>query len=156
MHALTLHGYCAITCALMSSPINSTDQKRRYLDTVAAVLSGVCMLHCLALPLVFTLLPIVNVSLLSEQTFHLVMIVFILPVSVVALSIGCRQHKDLTTFVLGTIGLSILTFTAVAGHTLFGVTGERLVTSLGGLILASAHIQNYRACLKDNCEHDHN
>lgn len=137
----------------MESPIN--DQRRKYLDTAAVLLSGVCMLHCLALPIILTILPVMNVSILDERTFHLVMIVFILPVSVIALSIGCRQHKDKLTIILGTIGLLVLTVTAFYGHTLFGLTGERLVTSVGGLILASAHIQNYRCCRKDDCAHEH-
>ena len=126
-----------------------------YLDRIAVVLSGICMLHCLALPLLLTVFPIMNVTILSEEVFHLLMLVVILPVSVVALTIGCRQHKDTLTVVLGAIGLGILTVTAFAGHDIFGLTGERLVTSLGGLILAGAHIQNYRCCRRDDCNHEH-
>ncbi len=128
---------------------------RKYMDTAAVVLSGVCMLHCLALPIALTILPIVNVTLLDESTFHLIMMVVILPVSVVALSIGCRQHKDRLTLVLGSVGLVILTLTAIFGHDLLGLTGERIVTSIGGLILAAAHIQNYRCCRDDDCAHEH-
>lgn len=95
----------------MNMPIN--DHKRRLLDTTAVVLSGVCMLHCLALPIVLTVLPIVNVSLMDETTFHLVMMVVILPISLIALTIGCRQHKDRLTLILGTTGLTILTGTAL-------------------------------------------
>lgn len=133
----------------------TNNNKRQTLDTIAVVLSGVCLLHCLALPILLTILPIVNIALLDERTFHLIMIVFILPVSLAALTIGCRQHKDRLTVVLGIVGLGILTLTAFFGHTLFGLTGERLVTSLGGLVLASAHIQNYRCCRRDECTHDH-
>ena len=128
---------------------------RKYMDTAAVVLSGVCMLHCLALPIALTILPIVNVTLLDESTFHLIMMVVILPISVVALSIGCRQHKDKLNLVLGSIGLVILTITAIFGHDLLGLTGERIVTSIGGLILAAAHIQNYRCCRNDDCAHEH-
>lgn len=136
----------------MSHQINN--QERQYLDTVGVLLSGICMLHCLALPILLTLFPILHISLLDETTFHLIMIVFILPISSVALTIGCRQHKDLLTLALGITGLSILTLTAFFGHQLFGLTGERLVTSLGSVILAGAHIQNFRCCRRDNCQHD--
>ena len=125
------------------------------MDTAAVVLSGVCMLHCLALPIALTILPIVNVTLLDESTFHLIMMAVILPISVIALSIGCRQHKDRLTLILGSVGLVILTTTAIFGHDLLGLTGERIVTSIGGLILAAAHIQNYRCCRDDDCAHDH-
>ena len=128
---------------------------RKYMDTAAIVLSGVCMLHCLALPIALTILPIVNVTLLDESTFHLIMMAVILPISIIALTIGCRQHKDKLTLVLGSVGLGILTITAIFGHDLLGLTGERIVTSIGGLILAAAHIQNYLCCRNDDCAHEH-
>lgn len=139
----------------IQQPSAADDKKQRFLDTVAVVLSGVCMLHCLALPIVLTVLPIVNVGLLNETLFHGLMMVVILPISIVALTIGCRQHKDRLTLTLGIAGLLILGFTALFGHALFGIMGERIVTSIGGLILASAHIQNYRSCRKADCQHDH-
>ena len=132
-----------------------TQDKRSLLDTAAVVMSGICLLHCLALPIALTMLPILNIAVLDERVFHLVMMVFILPVSVVALAIGCRQHKDLLTLVLGIVGLSILLFTAVFGHRFFGLDGERVVTSIGGVILALAHIQNFRRCREDDCTHEH-
>ncbi|MGB0693903.1 MAG: MerC domain-containing protein [Pseudomonadales bacterium] len=137
----------------MNQPANN--QERARLDTAAVILSGICMLHCLALPVVLTIFPIFNVALLDEQTFHLVMLIVILPISLVALTIGCTQHKDRLTIVLGTTGLGVLMFTAVFGHEAFGFTGERIITSIGGLILASAHIQNYRCCRRDDCDHEH-
>ena len=135
----------------MNQPANN----QAPLDAIAVVLSGVCMLHCLALPLLLTVFPIFNVALLSEYVFHLLMLLFILPASLVALMIGCRLHKDKMTLVLGTIGLPALTITAFFGHQLFGLTGERIVTSFAGLILACAHLQNYRCCRRNNCEHEH-
>ena len=135
--------------------MNHPSTNRGRLDAAAVLLSGICMLHCLALPLLLTVFPILNVSILSEEVFHFIMLVVILPISVVALTIGCRLHKDMWTMVLGAIGLGILTVMAIGGHHLFGITGERLVTSLGGLILAFAHIQNYRCCRRDDCTHEH-
>ena len=124
------------------------------LDGFGVILSGTCMLHCLALPVLVTLFPIVQGSLLEEQYFHLIMLGLILPTSLIALTVGCRKHKDPVTIALGATGLVTLTITALIGHELFGVLGERIVTTLGGLILASAHIQNYRCCRKENCQHD--
>jgi len=133
----------------MNQPINNQGR----LDALAILLSGVCLLHCLALPLLLTVFPIINVHLLSDKVFHMLMLVFILPASLIALLIGCRLHKDKITMVLGAFGLGILAMTAFFGHHLFGLTGERIITSFGGLVLASAHIQNYRCCRRDNCDH---
>jgi len=131
------------------------NRSRKYMDAAAAILSGVCMLHCLALPIALTILPIANVTLLDESTFHLLMMAVILPISLIALTIGCRQHKDRLTLVLGSVGLVILTITAIFGHDLLGLTGERIVTSIGSLILAAAHIQNYLCCRDNDCAHEH-
>jgi hypothetical protein len=133
--------------------MNQRINQRAVLDRFAVGLSGLCMLHCLALPVVLTLTPIVGGSLISESLFHQGLLWFIVPVSVIALGIGCRQHKDRPTIMLGAAGLSILVFTAFLGHELFGITGERVVTSLGGLVLASAHIRNYRICRHVDCDH---
>ncbi len=136
-----------------TSAYNSSYKKGTTLDGLAVIMSGTCMVHCLALPVLVTLFPIVQGSLLEEQYFHLIMLVLILPTSLVALTVGCRKHKDRLTMALGAIGLITLTFTALFGHEVFGLLGERIVTSIGGLILASAHIQNFRCCRKDSCEH---
>ena len=133
--------------------VKQPEQQTNKLDGLAVLLSGACMLHCLALPLLFTLFPIAQGSLLDEKYFHLMILVFILPTSLIALSVGCRKHKDLLTLVLGVVGLCILTFTAIFGHDIFGASGERVVTTIGGLILAAAHLQNFRMCRSDNCEH---
>jgi len=132
----------------------ATQTNSKFLDGMAVLLSGTCMVHCLVLPLMVTLFPIVQGSLLDEYQFHLIMLLFILPTSLIALFIGCRQHKDTLTMILGATGLSILTVTALFGHDLFGYTGERVVTTFGGLILASAHIKNYLCCRADECTHE--
>ncbi len=133
----------------------ATKHKREYLDTTAMFLSGICLLHCLALPMLLTMLPIAGVSLLDEAIFHRLILVFILPISLIALTMGCRQHRDGVTCILGVIGLTVLMVTALFGHDWFGFTGERVVTSLGGLVLATAHIRNFRCCRLHNCIHDH-
>ena len=76
------------------------DRKERMLDGFAILLSGTCMLHCLTLPLLVTVFPIVQGSLLEEQYFHLIMLVLILPTSLIALTVGCRKHKDRWTIAL--------------------------------------------------------
>ena len=66
---------------------------------------------------------------------------------------GGRKNKDLPTLALGASGLRLLSFTALFGYDVFGMPYERYVTILGGLVLASAHIQKYRCCQAERCEH---
>ena len=137
----------------MKALLKSTEVPRK-LDKLAIVLSGTCLLHCLALPLLVTLVPISQGSLLEEQTFHLLMLWIILPTSLLALTSGCWKHKDITTIALGTLGLVSLTLAAVAGHDVLTPTAEKWTTVSAGLILAAAHIRNFTICQNENCSHD--
>jgi hypothetical protein len=137
----------------MKALLKSTEVPRK-LDKLAIVLSGTCLLHCLALPLLVTLVPIAQGSLLEEQTFHLLMLWIILPTSLLALTSGCWKHKDITTIALGTLGLVSLTLVALVGHDFLTPTGEKWTTVSAGLILAGAHIRNFTICQNENCSHD--
>ena len=125
-----------------------------YLDRIGVFLSATCLLHCLALPVLLTIAPITQTGLLDEQTFHLVLLWFILPVSLIALGIGCRQHKDLLILLLGGTGLSLLLFAGLVGHSVLTPTAERGVTIVAGLILAAAHLRNFKICRATNCDHE--
>ena len=125
-----------------------------YLDRIGVFLSATCLLHCLALPVLLTIAPITQTGLLYEQTFHLVLLWFILPVSLIALGIGCRQHKDLLILLLGGTGLSLLLFAGLVGHSVLTPTAERGVTIVAGLILAAAHLRNFKICRATNCDHE--
>lgn len=131
------------------------DQRQVCLDTAAVLLSGACILHCLALPIAIGVLPALHIGFLEEPIFHILMILFVLPVSLLALTLGCRRHKDRRTLIQGGLGLLLLTVSALWGHDLAGETGERILTSIGGLVLATAHIRNYRCCRAANCSHEH-
>jgi hypothetical protein len=132
----------------MSTPHTHTHR----LDGIAVLLSWACMVHCLVLPVLVTLFPIVAGSLLEEKYFHIIMLFLILPTSLFALTSGCLRHKDRLTMLLGAVGLSVLTLTALFGHTWFGLLGERLVTTAGGLVLASSHIRNFLLCRRVDCD----
>lgn len=125
-----------------------------YLDRIGVFLSATCLLHCLTLPVMLTIAPMTQTGLLDEQTFHLVLLWFILPVSLIALGIGCRQHKDLPILLLGGTGLSLLLFAGLVGHSVLTPTTERGVTIVAGLILAAAHLRNFKICRATNCDHE--
>ena len=125
-----------------------------YLDRIGVFLSATCLLHCLALPVLLTIAPITQTGLMDEQTFHMVLLWFILPVSLIALGIGCRQHKDLIIVLLGGTGLSLLLFAGLLGHTYLSPPTERVLTVVAGLILAAAHLRNFKICRATNCDHE--
>lgn len=121
-------------------------------DVTAIGLSVACILHCLALPLALTLLPTLPVGMLTDEQFHRWLLVAIVPASTIALVIGCRNHKSLAVPVIGSAGMLLLLWAGFAGHDTLGETGERVVTVIGALVIAAAHIMNQRLCRKATCE----
>ncbi len=110
-------------------------------------------MHCLLTPVAITFLPIISASTFVEDLlFHQLLLWAVLPTSFIALFVGCRKHKQFNIAVTGLIGISILVAVAFFGHDWFGITGEKVATSVGGLVLALSHYLNYRACQDTTCD----
>ncbi len=123
------------------------------LDKFGILLSGICLLHCLITPIAITLLPIITLNgFVEEVLFHKLMLWLVLPTSCVALFIGCRKHRDVLIAGTGILGMLMLVMVAFFAHDLLSESGERVATSLGGIVLAISHVLNYRACQQRVCE----
>lgn len=126
-----------------------------FADKTAIGLSSLCAIHCLALPVLITLAPSLSTLGFAEESFHLWMVVFVLPVSVFALTLGCRRHASYALLVPGVIGLAVLVWAALFGHVLFGESGERIATLAGAALIAYAHWRNFRLCREADCTECH-
>src|SRR5882757_3461763 len=123
------------------------------LDSLGVLLSGICIVHCVALPLLLVALPFLGGSILGGHGFHEWLLLAVLPVSLVALGFGYRRHHDSHVLWLGGVGLALLAF-ATYGHPLFGLSEgwERVISIVGGVIHAAGHILNFR---RTRALHDH-
>jgi len=117
------------------------------LDRLAIFLSGACLLHCLLATFFVALLPAISVlSLAQDELFHQILLVVIIPVSSLALVSGLTKHRSWSIIITGGLGLLTLLAAALLGHDFLSPAGEKLLTGLGGVILAIAHFFNYRRC----------
>ncbi len=124
-------------------------------DKTAISLSFLCAIHCLAMPLLVTLLPALVALPMSDEAFHKWMLFGVIPISAAALLMGCKKHKRYRVLITGFIGLSILAAAALLGHDLLGETGEKTLTVIGAAVLAIGHFWNYRTCQNhEHCGHD--
>ncbi len=115
-------------------------------DKAAISLSLLCAFHCLALPLLLVLLPSMASLQLDNEAFHFWMILAVLPTSIYALTLGCKQHKRTYLLVLGAVGLALLLSAVLLPESLFGERGEKIFTLLGAGLISIAHFKNYRLC----------
>ena len=131
-----------------------------HFDRFAILLSGICAIHCIALPLVASLIPLLAVTIqhghqLHEFWFHQFILVFILPISTIALVAGYRIHRQVLPLLVAGFGLSILVGVAMFAeylivHHLMPHSGETIVTVTGGIFHATGHVLNVMATRKLN------
>jgi hypothetical protein len=116
----------------------------RHFDQVAIALSAICLVHCLAVPVLVAVLPIAVVSFGSDQHFHGLMLWLVVPTSVFGFSLGYRLHRRADIVLTGAAGIAVLAAAALYGHTAWPQTAELLVSVAGSLLLGSAHWRNFR------------
>ena len=107
---------------------------------MAVVLSALCLLHCLALPLLVAGLPLL--AQFSEGHLHAQMLVVVVPLSVVALALGYRRHNSLRIVAAGAVGMALLAVGATVAHSYWGLAADRTFSVAGALTLAAAHYFN--------------
>ena len=79
-------------------------------DKLAVSFSTVCAIHCLATPFLVALLPSLAALPLEAESFHLWMVIAVLPTSIYALTLGCKKHKQRSVLRIGIVGLVCLIF----------------------------------------------
>lgn len=105
------------------------------------------------LPVALTLIPSLASLPMGDEGFHLVLVFAVLPTSVIALSIGCRRHRQWRVLAWGFAGLTVLVFTALFGHELLGEHLEKWATVCGAILVATSHFMNFRRCQAVDCQH---
>ena len=123
------------------------------LDKSAISLSVLCMAHCLIIPVIPILLPTLFSLSLGGELFHKLLLVAVVPLSAVALLLGCQKHQHWTVLIWGIAGLSLLVFAGIFAHDLMGEAGEKTLTVVGSMLLVYSHYKNYRRCGEyEQCE----
>ncbi|MFT2092284.1 MerC domain-containing protein [Paraglaciecola sp. 2405UD69-4] len=113
-------------------------------DRVAVLLSSLCVIHCLITPILIIAIPSIGgVSLLKDETFHQLLLFFVVPIGIIALSIGYLHHKQKWVAALGMVALITLSSPLWIAHEHLGHYGEEVITVISSIFLVSAHTFNY-------------
>ena len=130
--------------------MNQTSAKSTdWLDSAAVGLSGLCLLHCLALPFFVGALPLLMPF--TESHLHAQMLYFAVPLSAVAIGIGYARHRNPLVVVAAFAGLGLLVAGATVAHGSLGIVADRLFTVSGSVVLAAAHLWNGLLSRKHRC-----
>ena len=109
------------------------------LDASAISISGLCLLHCLALPLLSAFLPIAG-TMAEAEWIHAGLVLLAVPITGFVIFRHLTSAGSATFPILATIGLTLL-LTAAFVEPLHDF--EVLLTVLGAITLATAHIERW-------------
>jgi uncharacterized membrane protein (Fun14 family) len=126
----------------------------KYFDHVAIALSTICIVHCLALPIVVALVPVLALTWgLSDSHFHALMLWFVVPTSVLGFALGYHAHRGVAIVLSGAVAIAVLAFVALRGHGVWTFAAETAVSVAASVLLAVAHWRNFRAVRRAHSHH---
>ena len=121
---------------------NRSSRQGGILDHAAIALSGLCLVHCLLLPVIIVAVPLL--AQLNETHFHAQMLLLVVPVSLFAFTHGYQRHGNLRIIAGGIAGIGILFIGGTVVHASYGILADSLLTIAGSLVLATSHYFNNR------------
>lgn len=117
-------------------------RRQRLLDGFAVTASMLCLIHCLVLPVLLIALPVLATMLVIPEAFHTIAFAIALPTSALAMASGYARHSRSGPMLLAGTGLILL---GIGAFAMDSEAAERVVTSVGAVTLAIAHVLNWRA-----------
>tara|TARA_B110000003_G_scaffold160658_2_gene160735 strand:+ start:6082 stop:6504 length:423 start_codon:yes stop_codon:yes gene_type:complete len=124
-------------------------------DKIAISLSIICAVHCLFFPAILILISTFMSVELNNELIHLWILLIIIPFSIIGLTNGLRNHKNREFFLMGICGIVILGLAILIGAETLTEYGEKTLTLIGSIFIATAHFKNYQLCKHLNCHcHD--
>lgn len=120
----------------------------RRADLAGLALSATCLVHCLALPMLLLLAPALGHWIALPEGTHAAILTLALPAAFVAMRGGWHRHRRSAPGLVAAAGLALLAL-GLAAHegwlaTANASAADTLLTTLGALALAAAHLANWR------------
>ncbi|WP_374950226.1 MerC domain-containing protein [Mucilaginibacter sp.] len=129
------------------------------LDNIGITASALCAIHCAAVPIFFTSLPILGLGFLANPWVEWTMILLALFIGIASIGNSyLRSHHRMLPIALLAAGFAII----MAGHIFAHGWLEAVIVPIGGITIAIAHFINYKyagTCQAGNSflhvKHDH-
>lgn len=124
------------------------------LDCLGACISGICLVHCIAMPLLLAFAPALAHFIPGDELFHRLLALLVVGAGLPSFWLGFRKHGRTVVVAAGLAGLSIVLFALAFGDSFNSHIAEIALTMTGSVVLTSAHLANRTFCRKCNrCEH---
>lgn len=119
-------------------------KKRLLLDKFGSVISVICALHCALLPVLIAILPALGIGFLAWNGFEWTFVCFASLLGLVSLWMGYQRHRIYRALLFLVPGLILVWAGVVVPSIHFSVIAHAVVMSVGGTLIAIAHLVNLR------------
>jgi len=111
------------------------------LDNIGMTASTLCAIHCAAVPVLFTSLPLIGMGFLADPLVEWVMITLALALGISSIGASYfKYHHRLLPILMLIAGFVII----ITGHLFITGWVEAVIVPIGGLTIAAAHFINYK------------
>lgn len=125
-------------------------------DKLGSVLSSLCAVHCMCMPVLIGLLPIVGLSFLATSKFEHIACVTMILLAAACLWSGCRIHRRWGLLVLLAAGAAVVIYTQFGGNPEPKETRtdwhEAIAMAIGGSLIAVSHLINLKLRGRCRCQ----
>jgi len=122
------------------------------LDTLGITASTICIIHCMAMPFVIGMLPLLGWQFLEGKTAHHVLAAFVITFALTAVVPGYFKHKRREVLAAMLLGLSCVFYATFAPAAILPDKLELPLITIGNIILVATHWRNRSLSL---CQHPH-
>ncbi|MBB6425304.1 MerC domain-containing protein [Sphingopyxis sp. JAI128] len=125
----------------LPKPSRSTVRAADGVESAALSTSLLCLMHCLALPLLLVLLPTAADAFVRSEAFHYVAVGLAAPFALLAFALGFRRHGEVRPALFGAAGIGCLLVALFPG---IDHGASIAITITGSLLLIAGHLINWR------------
>jgi hypothetical protein len=122
-------------------------------DALGIAASTLCLIHCLAMPFVITLLPVLGWQFLEGRNAHYVLATFVFAFALSAIVPGYLKHKRVDILCGMLFGLTCVLIATFAPYSILPEKLELPLITMGNIILVITHWRNRG--LSITCNHEH-
>src|SRR5258708_35515850 len=124
------------------------------LDDVGACLSGLCLVHCVAMPVVLAFAPTLAHFIPGDEVIHRLLAMFVLAAGLPSFYLGFRKHGKKRVLALGIAGISVILGALIFGDSFVSHLAEVSTTMIGSSLLTTGHLANRTFCRRCSaCQH---
>ena len=127
----------------------------RWVDSLGSVGAVLCAVHCALLPVALALLPMLGLGVLASPIFEICFVLFATSLAIASLWHGYGHHRAYHAFLVLIPGLALLWAGILVPALHHPIVAHALTMSLGGSLVALAHLVNMRLSRGHVHEHGH-